>query len=118
MIALNNISFEFGGRYLYKNANWHIKPNERIGLIGLNGTGKTTLLRLIDGEYRLSDGSISMPRDLTIGFLNQDNLSFEPEDSILNVAMQAFRRQLDIELEIEDILKRMETDHSEEILNL
>jgi len=118
MIALNNISFEFGGRYLYKNANWHIKPGERIGLIGRNGTGKSTLLRVINGEYGLSGGSISRPKDLSIGFLNQDLLSFEIEDSILNVAMTAFQRQLDLEKEIEEILVKLETDHSDEIINL
>jgi ATP-binding cassette subfamily F protein 3 len=50
MLALVDFSFEFAGRYLYKNANWHIKPGEKIGLVGLNGTGKSTLLRLISGD--------------------------------------------------------------------
>lgn len=117
MIALNNIGFEFGGRYLYRNANWHIKPGQRIGLIGMNGTGKTTLLRVINGEYQLSEGSISKPRDLTIGFLNQDQLSFETNESIINVAMMAFARQLEVEKEIEDVLVTLETDHSEEVLH-
>jgi ATP-binding cassette, subfamily F, member 3 len=117
MISLNNIAFEFGGRYLYKDANWHIKPNERIGLIGKNGTGKSTLLRLINGEYKPTEGSISKPRDLTIGFLNQDQLSFETESSILDVTMSAFQRQLDLEHEIAEVLKVMETDYSDEVLN-
>lgn len=117
MIALTDIGFEFGGRFLYRNANWHIKPNERIGLIGMNGTGKSTLLRVINGEYQLAEGSISKPRDLTIGFLNQDQLSFESESSILEVAMSAFQRQLDLEVEIEKVLKIMETDYSDEVLN-
>ena len=117
MIALTDIGFEFGGRFLYRNANWHIKPNERIGLIGMNGTGKSTLLRVINGEYQLTEGSISKPRDLTIGFLNQDQLSFETESSILQVAMSAFQRQLDLEIEIEKVLKVMETDYSDEVLN-
>ncbi len=116
MIALTDIGFEFGGRFLYRNANWHIKPKERIGLIGMNGTGKSTLLRVINGEYQLSEGSISKPRDLTIGFLNQDQLSFETSNSILEVAMSAFQRQLDLEQEIEKVLKIMETDYSEEVL--
>ncbi len=116
MIALTNIAFEFGGRYLYRNANWHIKPNERIALVGRNGTGKSTLLRVINGEYGLSEGTISKPKDLTIGFLNQDNLSFETEDTILNVTMQAFSRALFLEKEIEEILVKMETDHSMEII--
>lgn len=116
MIALTNIAFEFGGRYLYRNANWHIKPNERIALVGRNGTGKSTLLRVINGEYGLSEGTISKPKDLTIGFLNQDNLSFETEDTILNVTMQAFSRALFLEKEIDEILVKMETDHSMEII--
>jgi ATP-binding cassette subfamily F protein 3 len=116
MITLNNLSFEFGGRYLYKNANWHIKPNERIGLIGLNGTGKSTLLRMINGEYQPSEGSISKPRGLTIGFLNQDQLSFQSEETILNVALTAFEEALKLEKEIEEILKQMETDYSDEVL--
>ena len=51
MLAINNVSFYFGSRPLYENASLHIKPKDRIGLIGANGTGKSTLLRLIDGEY-------------------------------------------------------------------
>ncbi|MFN4082242.1 MAG: ABC-F family ATP-binding cassette domain-containing protein [Bacteroidia bacterium] len=117
MIALNDIGFEFGGRFLYRNANWHIKPNERIGLIGLNGTGKSTLLRIINGEFSLTEGSISKPKDLTIGFLNQDQLSFSSNSPIIDVAMGAFERALQLEKEIEDIIAKLETDHSDEILN-
>lgn len=117
MISLNNITFEFGGRVLYRDANWHIKPNERIGLIGMNGTGKSTLLRMINGEYKPSEGSISRPKDLTIGFLNQDQLSFSSDATILSVTMSAFQRQLDLEIEIEKVLKIMETDYSDEVLN-
>lgn len=116
MIALTDIGFEFGGRFLYRNANWHIKPNERIGLIGLNGTGKSTLLRIIDGEYSLTEGTMSKPRDLTIGFLNQDQLSFDSEECILNVAMTAFADALKLEKEIEEIIVQLETDHSDEII--
>lgn len=116
MIALTNIGFEFGGRFLYRNANWHIKPNERIGLIGLNGTGKSTLLRIISGEYTLTEGTMSMPRDLTIGFLNQDQLSFDTEDSILEVALTAFSRQLAIEKEMNAVIELLETDHSDAVI--
>ncbi len=116
MIALTNIGFEFGGRFLYRNANWHIKPNERIGLIGLNGTGKSTLLRIISGEYTLTEGIMSKPKDLTIGFLNQDQLSFDTDDSILEVALTAFAKQLALEKEINEVIVKLETDHSDEII--
>lgn len=117
MISLSNFSFEFGGRYLYKDADWHIKPKERIGLVGKNGTGKSTLLRVITGEYPLREGDISKLKSLTIGFLNQDLLSFSSDEPIVNVAMQAFERQLFLEAEIEKLLKIVETDYSEDNLH-
>ena len=93
MLSLQNLSFYFGSRALYENVNLHIKPKDRIGLIGANGTGKSTLLRLIVGEYTPDGGSIAKARECSIGFLNQDLLSYQTDDSILSVAMQAFERQ-------------------------
>ena len=117
MLALNNISFEFGGEYLYKNANWHIKPKERIGLVGKNGTGKSTLLRIITEDYELREGSISKLKSLSIGFLNQDMVSYQTRDDILSVAMQAFKKQLKIHKEMDHMLSVVETDYSEENLH-
>ena len=117
MLVLNNISFEFGSRYLYEDTSWHIKPFEKIGLIGANGTGKSTLLRIIVGEYQLSGGEITKRKDLTIGFLNQDLLSYESTRSILEVAMEAFEVQNRLAKEIEICLKELETDHSEALLH-
>jgi len=117
MLVLNNISFEFGSRYLYQDTSWHIKPNEKIGLIGANGTGKSTLLRIISGEYQLSKGEITKRKDMTIGFLNQDLLSYDSQNSILLVAMEAFVKQNQLAEEIDKLLHLLETDHSEDILN-
>ncbi len=118
MLTLNELSFDFGGRYLYRDVNWQIKPGERIGLVGQNGTGKSTLLRIITGEYQPTEGILSKAKDCTIGFLNQDLLSYESNDSIYHVALQAFDKALNLQTEIDAILERMETDHSDEILNL
>src|SRR3954471_16486267 len=117
MLSLNNISFEFGSRYLYEEATWQINPGEKIGLIGANGTGKSTLLRIINGEYSLESGDISKIRGMTIGFLNQDLLSYDSNDNILAVAMQAFGTQNSLHDEIEEILKKLEHDHSDELLH-
>ena len=106
MLTVNNVSFEFGGRYLYKNATWQINPGEKIGLVGLNGTGKSTLLRIINGEYQPETGEISKIKNLSIGFLNQDLLSYTSGDTILDVAMQAFSATLKLEKEIHDLLER------------
>ncbi len=116
MLAINNLSFYFGSRPLYDNANLHIKPKNRIGLIGPNGAGKSTLLRLIVGEYKPDGGEISMSNDCTIGFLNQDLLSYESEESILKVAMQAFERQNFLQDEIDKLLIQIETDYSDAVM--
>jgi ATP-binding cassette subfamily F protein 3 len=117
MIAINNLTFEIGARALYDEANWHIKPGEKIGLIGANGTGKTTLLKIIVGDYKPTSGTISMSKDITIGYLNQDLLSYASDKSILHVAMEAFERQNQLHAEIEVLLKKLETDYSEDLLN-
>ncbi|MGZ4000692.1 MAG: ABC-F family ATP-binding cassette domain-containing protein [Mucilaginibacter sp.] len=117
MIAINNLTFEIGARALYDEANWHIKPGEKIGLIGANGTGKTTLLKMIVGEYTPTSGTISMAKDITMGYLNQDLLSYSSEKNILHVAMEAFERQNQLHDEIETLLKKLETDYSEDLLH-
>ncbi|WP_293301293.1 ABC-F family ATP-binding cassette domain-containing protein [Pedobacter sp. UBA4863] len=117
MISINNLSFLIGSRALYDEADWHIKPGDRAGLIGANGTGKSTLLKLIVGEYAPTSGSISMAKDLRIGYLNQDLLSYDSHNPILQVAMEAFDRQNKLHEEIEELLKVIETDYSEDVLN-
>ena len=58
LIGLQNVTFEFGSRVIMEDASWHIQPNERIGLIGYNGTGKSTLLKLLSGDYSPSKATI------------------------------------------------------------
>jgi ATP-binding cassette subfamily F protein 3 len=117
MIAINNLTFEIGARALYDEANWHIKPGEKIGLIGANGTGKTTLLKIIVGDYKPTSGTISMAKDLTMGYLNQDLLSYSSDKNIVHVAMEAFERQNQLHDEIEVLLKKLETDYTEDLIN-
>ncbi|MFY8035428.1 MAG: ATP-binding cassette domain-containing protein, partial [Flexibacteraceae bacterium] len=117
MISINNLEFHFGGRTLYENASLHIKPKDRIGLIGPNGAGKSTLLRLIVGEYKPDGGSIQKSNDTTIGFLNQDLLSYQSDDSILLVAMQAFERALQVQAELDVVLAEMEANYTDALLD-
>jgi ATP-binding cassette subfamily F protein 3 len=117
MLSISNLSYFIGGRPLYENANLHIKPKDKIGLVGQNGTGKSTLLKIIIGDYQPTTGEVQKAKDCTIGFLNQDLLSFQSDESILNVALAAFKETLQLQNEIDAILKKMETDYSEEIIN-
>jgi ATP-binding cassette, subfamily F, member 3 len=117
MISISNLSFYLGSRALYDEASLHIKPKDKIGLIGANGTGKSTLLRLINGEYQPDEGSISKSNDCSIGFLNQDLLSYQSDDSIRLVAMQAFEEALELERKIEKVLHQMETNYEDKLVD-
>jgi ATP-binding cassette, subfamily F, member 3 len=117
MISINNLSYYLGDRALYDGASLHIKPKEKIGLIGLNGTGKSTLLRMLVGEYQPDGGSISKSGDCTIGFLNQDLLSYQTDDSILSVAMQAFERANELQRQMDEILNEMELNYHDALID-
>jgi len=117
MISINNLNFHFGSRPMYEDANLHIKPKDKIGLIGLNGTGKSTLLRIIVGEYKPDGGSIQMSKETTIGFLNQDLLSYETHESILSVAMQAFEEAISLQLEIDKVLVEFEHNFHDDLVD-
>ena len=116
LAGLQNVTFEFGARIIVKDATWHIQPNERIGLIGYNGTGKSTLLKLFAGQFLPSEGTVERSRNTTIGYLHQDLLSFDTNGSILEVAMTAFERVLQLEKEIDELGKKLEQDHENNIL--
>lgn len=103
LLGLQNVTFEFGARTIVEDATWHIQPNERIGLIGYNGTGKSTLLKVLTGQYTPAKGTVEKGRETTIGFLHQDLLGFDTEDSILEVALGAFERIKQLEKEIEEL---------------
>ena len=108
LAGLTNVTFEFGARVIVEDATWHIQPNERIGLIGYNGTGKSTLLKLFVGEYSPSKGTVERSRNTSIGYLHQDLLSFDSADSIFQVALGAFEKVLQLEKEIEVLGKELE----------
>src|SRR5450432_746729 len=110
LAGFQNLTFEFGARAILEDATWHIQPGEHIGLIGYNGTGKSTLLKLLAGEYTPSGGTVERSRSTSIGYLHQDLLSFDTSDSILKVALGAFDKVLTLEKELEDLVHQMEAE--------
>jgi ATP-binding cassette, subfamily F, member 3 len=114
LAGLQNVKFEFGARTILEESTWHIQPNERIGLIGYNGTGKSTLLKLLAGEYSPSAGTVERSRSTSIGYLHQDLLSFDTGDSILQVALGAFDKVLLLEKELEDLAQELESGNHPE----
>src|SRR3954468_2646545 len=118
LLGLQNVTFEFGARVIVSDATWHIQPGDRIGLIGYNGTGKSTLLKVLVGQYAPSAGTVEKGRETTIGYLHQDLLSFDTNDSITGVALGAFERVQQLEKDIERLGRELEANpESEEVLH-
>jgi ATP-binding cassette subfamily F protein 3 len=116
LIGFQNVTFEFGARVIVEDATWHIQPGDRIGLIGYNGTGKSTLLKVLVGEYTPSKGTVEKSKETTIGYLHQDLLSFDTNENITEVALSAFERVRELEKEIERLGHELEKDSENEPL--
>jgi ATPase subunit of ABC transporter with duplicated ATPase domains len=71
MIALSNVTKQYGGQILFVDASFQVNPGEKIGLVGPNGAGKTTLFRLITGEETPDEGTVERPRRISLGYFNQ-----------------------------------------------
>ena len=72
MIAFTNVSMQYGGQILFVDASFQVNPGEKVGLVGPNGSGKTTIFRLLTGEAASDDGVVERPRKLTVGYFRQD----------------------------------------------
>lgn len=115
MLTLNNLTYEIAGEPLFSEINWQLKPGDRVGLIGKNGAGKSTLLKIITGEYSPTKGEVAMPNQTRLGYLNQDLLSLTSDQSILEVALSAFEKELKLENQIDQLLQKMEDSYSDEL---
>src|SRR3990167_8563525 len=72
MISFAGVSKQYGRQILFVDASFQLNPGEKVGLVGPNGSGKTTLFRMIVGEEQPDEGSVSVPRKLSIGYFRQD----------------------------------------------
>lgn len=102
MIHINNLSVSFSGAYLFKEINFKLSAGDRIGLIGKNGAGKSTMLKIISGEMEKDSGAIAKEKNISIGFLKQD-IDFEEGRSVIEEAHQAFQKIKELEQDLEDI---------------
>ncbi len=75
MIDLSNISLQFGGKYLFKDINFKINAGDKISLVGANGTGKSSILKIINGELQPESGKILKQKNVSIGYLPQENVT-------------------------------------------
>ena len=108
MISIEQLRVEFGGSPLFDDVSFLINPKDRIALVGKNGAGKTTLLKLIAGKMSPTKGNISLPRDLTIGYLPQHMIHNEGT-TVLEETSRAFGKIHMLEDEIEQLGRELAT---------
>ncbi|MGD0047637.1 MAG: ABC-F family ATP-binding cassette domain-containing protein [Bryobacteraceae bacterium] len=106
MIQLNGAGKRYGPKILFEDAGWLVTPKERTGIVGANGTGKSSLLKVLAGIEGLDSGSITVQRGVTIGYLPQEGLSLSGR-SVFAECMTVFHELRALEEEQEQLAARM-----------
>ncbi len=102
MLQVNNLTLAYGKRILFKDANIKFAPGNCYGLIGANGSGKSTFLKILSGEIEQTDGTISKNPNERIAVLSQDQFAFD-EFSVINTVIKGFEKLFDVLKEREEI---------------
>ena len=107
MIAVSNLGKNFGPQILFAGVSLQFNPGNRYGIIGANGSGKSTFLKILTGEEQPSEGTISLPKRARLGVLRQDHFSHE-DQKILEVAMMGRQEVWEAMVAKEELLERAE----------
>lgn len=108
MVGINELTVNFGERYLFDKISFIINKSDRIGLVGKNGAGKSSLLKIIAGESESDGGNISMPTDFRVGYLPQD-MDFAHGRTVMEEAKSVFKEVNEINAKIDDINHQLAT---------
>ncbi len=115
LFRLSEIQKSYGGNEVLRGVSFQINPNEKVGLVGRNGAGKTTVFRVITGEETADSGDVFKLSNLKIGLLAQ-HVDFTDDDSVHTAALSAFQRLHDIEAEMRHLEIEMAENLSDEVL--
>ncbi|MEP7011170.1 MAG: ATP-binding cassette domain-containing protein [Acidobacteriota bacterium] len=113
MIAVSDLGKSFGPQTLFSGVSMQFNPGNRYGLVGANGSGKSTFLRILTGEDQPSEGTLSLPKRLRLGVLKQDHFSYE-QMPILDVALMGNREVWEAMVEKEKLLAAPEAEFDHE----
>ena len=106
MISINNLTVAFGGFTLLDDISFHVSDGEHIALVGKNGAGKSTILKLIAGVERPTSGSIMKPREQTVGYLPQI-MSYSKDTTVMEAAMSVFADHFTMGERVEEISREL-----------
>ena len=102
VLSCNNLNKSFGIDSILENVNFTVNEYDKIGIIGVNGTGKTTLFKIISGIYGYDSGDIYTSKDCEIGYLEQ-NTNFHSENTILEEVLEVFKDVIEMEKYLRDL---------------
>ena len=102
MLNIHNLSVSFGGSYLFEEVTFRLGSGDRVGLVGKNGAGKSTMLKILAGDFKPDSGNIATEKEVRMGFLRQD-IDFEEGRSVLEEAYEAFTEIKIVEKKLEKI---------------
>ncbi|ESU19773.1 putative ATP-binding component of ABC transporter [Flavobacterium cauense R2A-7] len=108
MLNIHNLSVSFGGTYLFEEVTFRLGAGDRVGLVGKNGAGKSTMLKILSRDIQPDSGSIATEKEVKIGFLRQD-IDFVKGRTVLEEAYQAFEEIKHAELKIDEINHQLAT---------
>ncbi|MBD0724101.1 glycosyl transferase family 2 [Flavobacterium sp. L1I52] len=108
MLNIHNLSVSFGGTYLFEEVTFRLGAGDRVGLVGKNGAGKSTMLKMLAGDFAPDSGVISQEKDIKMGFLRQD-IDFERGRTVLEEAYEAFTEIKIVEKKLEEINHQLVT---------
>src|SRR5262252_8044526 len=108
MIQLSGAGKRFGPKILFQDFDWLVTPQDRVGLVGANGTGKSTLLRILGGMESLDYGSRSAMKGISFGYLPQDGLTLSGR-TVFEEGMSVFAAVQGMERELEELGARLAT---------
>lgn len=116
LFRLSNIQKTYAGHEILRDVSFQVNQGDRVGLVGRNGAGKTTVFKIILGQEAPDEGDVIKINGLKLGLLEQ-HVSLIPGETVHTAALSAFERIHDLEAEMRALEHRMVEDHSEEILN-
>jgi len=108
MLNIHNLSVSFGGTYLFEEVTFRLGAGDRVGLVGKNGAGKSTMLKMLARDFAPDSGVISQEKDIKLGFLRQD-IDFERGRTVLEEAYEAFTEIKIVEKKLEEINHQLVT---------
>lgn len=114
VLDVQNLTLSFGENTLFSNLSFDVQDKEKVGFVGVNGAGKTSLFKVITGEYTPDSGNCFISKNATLGYMQQHTCS--DNKTIWNELVSVFDDLIQIELELDEINEKLKNDHSKELL--